>query len=494
MHTNLKSATPLSTLLKHLHISSLSLAQGIHVDPSLVSRWRNGKRKFGAKSTHFRRVIDFILDSDASLDYQNIISFLRGIFPNKKIVSRQDAFKAIYLFLSQPDPYFGHASYSLPSTAHSTTLELISGDKEKESALINLMEQVLSCEPPVRLMLMFSEETDGLMERDDFYDTWIECLKAVIDAGHEVHYIYSNSNIRSNIVNLENFLFLCQKSNFNGYYLHQNTIPSFDLFLLEGHVMFTNLASSPKKSKSVLFCCSHPDVIDRGVYQYENMLTLCSPLFRDNSSEVNQIINALHGLRNFRSHIYLYGSSVFILPVSAATFAGLLELNHFSPAEKHAALARYDTLISAPFNRASNYSFNIILNTDNILHSFKESEQVFFPKLFSSKEIVIPKSYYQIYLNDILETLTENKSPANSTISLVTKSLPISQNVFVYTVENMYTYVYSDVASTEYDRLFFTDTLFNGEIYQYLDKFYHSLPEESSSFHRLVLLLSQLLE
>lgn len=180
--------------------------------------------------------------------------------------------------------------------------------------------------------------------------------------------------------------------------------------------------------------------------------------------------------------------------MSAATFAGLLELNHFSPAEKHAALARYDTLISAPFNRASNYSFNIILNTDNILHSFKESEQVFFPKLFSSKEIVIPKSYYQIYLNDILETLTENKSPANSTISLVTKSLPISQNVFVYTVENMYTYVYSDVASTEYDRLFFTDTLFNGEIYQYLDKFYHSLPEESSSFHRLVLLLSQLLE
>ena len=71
-----KSYTQLSLILDHLFIKSKDMASAIHVDASMVSRWRTGKRMLNNRSEHYANIIAFILDWDERMSYQNIISFL----------------------------------------------------------------------------------------------------------------------------------------------------------------------------------------------------------------------------------------------------------------------------------------------------------------------------------------------------------------------------------------------------------------------------------
>ena len=47
--------TNFSMLLKTFHISGMEMAEVLHVDSSLISKWRTNKRKFRANCAEFSR-------------------------------------------------------------------------------------------------------------------------------------------------------------------------------------------------------------------------------------------------------------------------------------------------------------------------------------------------------------------------------------------------------------------------------------------------------
>mgnify|MGYP001118849938 FL=1 len=49
----------ISTLLNILDIRSNKLAKAINVDPSLISRWKTGKRKISHESNHLKAMADY---------------------------------------------------------------------------------------------------------------------------------------------------------------------------------------------------------------------------------------------------------------------------------------------------------------------------------------------------------------------------------------------------------------------------------------------------
>lgn len=67
----------ISTLLNILDISSNKLAKAINVDPSLISRWKTGKRKVSHESNHLKAMADYF-SSKILNDYQktNLINII----------------------------------------------------------------------------------------------------------------------------------------------------------------------------------------------------------------------------------------------------------------------------------------------------------------------------------------------------------------------------------------------------------------------------------
>ena len=69
--------TRLSVLMQYLHIKVLDLAEYLHIDPSLVSRWKNGNRPLLPDSAHFDNIIEYIFNRDKRAAYTNIKVFLK---------------------------------------------------------------------------------------------------------------------------------------------------------------------------------------------------------------------------------------------------------------------------------------------------------------------------------------------------------------------------------------------------------------------------------
>ena len=58
----IRSATNLKRILEHLEITNVSLARGVSVDASLVSRWLNGQRQLKLSSDTLNSLAEFLLD------------------------------------------------------------------------------------------------------------------------------------------------------------------------------------------------------------------------------------------------------------------------------------------------------------------------------------------------------------------------------------------------------------------------------------------------
>ena len=78
-----KTFSVLGHIMNELNIPTTSMAQALHVDTSLISKWRTGSRQLNKNSVYFDEVIDFILNNDDT-SQSSIIRVLRDLFPHEK--------------------------------------------------------------------------------------------------------------------------------------------------------------------------------------------------------------------------------------------------------------------------------------------------------------------------------------------------------------------------------------------------------------------------
>ena len=135
-----KSYTQLSLILDHLFIKSKDMASAIHVDASMVSRWRTGKRMLNNRSEHYANIIAFILDWDERMSYQNIISFLIDYYPSHSYETREEVKDAIDMWLSEKNITSGSpSSHALvPPQASNIGLNVLETTIQKKNAMLFL--------------------------------------------------------------------------------------------------------------------------------------------------------------------------------------------------------------------------------------------------------------------------------------------------------------------------------------------------------------------
>lgn len=71
--------------MEKLNIHTVSMSQVIHVDASLVSKWKSGNRKLSPKSAYFDDIIDYILEESTNTLHQNLKNALLDIYPHETI-------------------------------------------------------------------------------------------------------------------------------------------------------------------------------------------------------------------------------------------------------------------------------------------------------------------------------------------------------------------------------------------------------------------------
>lgn len=80
-----KTLSTLGYIMKSLNIQTVSMSRFIHVDASLVSKWKSGDRTLSAKSIYFEDIIDYIMDQSTNTIHQNLKNALIELYPQEKI-------------------------------------------------------------------------------------------------------------------------------------------------------------------------------------------------------------------------------------------------------------------------------------------------------------------------------------------------------------------------------------------------------------------------
>ena len=272
-----KSYTQLSLILDHLFIKSKDMASAIHVDASMVSRWRTGKRMLNNRSEHYANIIAFILDWDERMSYQNIISFLIDYYPSHSYETREEVKDAIDMWLSEKNITSGSpSSHALvPPQASNIGLNVLETTIQKKNAMLFLLDVAVSLSDNRNLYILLDTFVDKLLSEEKFYNNWIERLKAATAKGVTVHFIYSSYFLSSSIINMDNFLKLCFSQNYHAYYMTKSSGYPFMLCVLEESFAITNFVHIPNEKSSSFYTFSNRDLLYRFQHYYMEQLKSC---------------------------------------------------------------------------------------------------------------------------------------------------------------------------------------------------------------------------
>ena len=198
-------------------ISSVVLARGVGVDPSLVSRWRSGERVPAENSSVCAEIGAFLsgrpmLPHDRAALFQTV---------GRPCESREELARAVADYLSKVrvepvrpatrnPPVLGALGLALGGffdarpPAHTGPVnlwpqvqkgqpaehEIFRGNQGKRQAAINFIHLVLSSPRPLQVCLCTDGDTGWITENEDFAALWERCLHTLCRGGHTIHRIH----------------------------------------------------------------------------------------------------------------------------------------------------------------------------------------------------------------------------------------------------------------------------------------------------------------
>ncbi len=94
--------TPLAYLMEMLYIQGTQLAEAIHVDRTIISRWKNGRVELNIKSRYFSDIVNAILDINAEQGLKTLERFFSsdGVV---KIKGRSELYSCVARWLLTKD-------------------------------------------------------------------------------------------------------------------------------------------------------------------------------------------------------------------------------------------------------------------------------------------------------------------------------------------------------------------------------------------------------
>ena len=490
-----KSYTQLSLILDHLFIKSKDLASAIHVDASMVSRWRTGKRILSNRSEHYANIINFILYWDERMNYQNIATFLIDYYPNNSYETRDDFHSAIDMWLSEKkiSPSSPPEYPPVSSPAMNIQLNILDTTLQKKKAMLYLLDVALSLSDSRNLYILMDTFADKLLNEEDFYSKWIERLKMVTSKGITVHFIYSSYFLGSSIINMDNFLKLCFSENYHAYYMAKASGHPFMLCVLEESFAITNFVHIPDEKTSSFFTFSDRKLLYRFQHYYLEQLNNCTS-FLNYYNYPNHFFDHMDFSSDAKRKLCCYDPTPFLFPVPPEFFKEILDYNGFDDESASLIMKRYMSIIYEPFMSADNvFTHNIRLDISEMARALRSADQIIMCKILTDEEIVIPRKFFSGYVQYIYDFIRKHMKSGNPPfdIFLITDSnMSLPRDSSVFTVDSLFAYIHS-YSMNRY--LMITNPAIATDMYRYIKKAWDKLPEENHYTKSSLLLLEKLL-
>lgn len=186
-----------------LHIKTVAMAAALHVDASLISKWKSGKRILTDKSMYFDDVIAYFLAQNQSTGGQELEAAIQEICPQADISDEQRLEQHLRKILSGSTEQRATIPHGFTSEWNNAIQTLLfEGNDGRREAVFRLLDYAEHMTATGELLFLDLEEYTWLTEQPSYAQQFTQRMLSLLKKGFRAKFVLQNSTYRSGIQRL----------------------------------------------------------------------------------------------------------------------------------------------------------------------------------------------------------------------------------------------------------------------------------------------------
>lgn len=457
-------------LLKNLGVSAKMLSMAIHVDNSLVLKWKNGNRKLTINSIHFNNIIDYIFNINRNTILTQMKKLL--IISDNEVISNEDEYKKLLInWLTDPTE---SSTFNLSenSSSYSAMYTVYIGNKGKRDAITRLLDLALSLPEGQILHILSYEDLSWLIEDIDFYKSYIDKITKLVEKNCVINIIRVIGSYYQELLHLESNLFFKYPDNINNFYLptYSGILVNNSLHVLENHAMISSFSYKNVQSSYNFF--TDPYNIQLHTNVYKTLVSKSKNLLTPYSLDMLDILTrrTKQTLLRYQNSIHIYDCALSMFTLPGELLIEILNENGISTNVAKKIYTIYEHL-----SCFGNEFSTKILYAQTILDTVISLNQIYIHDLsiLLGKPIYMSDIQFKKYLKNILKALNDYKG---FEIGIVPADLPIyAENINITVIENSAIFL-SDAENISFPGVLIQEPVYINAYYNIYQDVWNSIP------------------
>lgn len=342
-----KKISTLGYVMDFLNIQTTAMAKALHVDPSLISKWKSGARQLTEQSVYFDDVIQFLMENSGYNDYRTLRSVLTELFPHEQFTEYSQLEKFLRYALSDKiSDSTSDISQAMFGNVKTVPVMIFNEMQGRHDAVNKLFDYAESIADPGELTFIDTDSFQWIWKDLDFSQLFTQRLLKLLNKGYHATFAIRNSSSKENF---RKFFDSCSPiifhKNVSWYYVQYYDAPiiGFSLMLINHSISVIGMFTQETNLTTMVFKDS--SVILQHEAFARNFIMNCIPLFEDfKPFDMPKIIADTPRFRRKYSFYAFLPVPAFIavdtgllkeilyenkMEESSDTFQSVLELNRF---------------------------------------------------------------------------------------------------------------------------------------------------------------------
>ena len=411
--------TNFSILLKTFHISGMEMAEVLHVDSSLISKWRTNKRKFRANSQIFEQMIEYVMSLDKASEYAEIRMLLEDEYPDAETAGKDrlkiylkkwliKAVKAENTEISVQD------FISSETKTDKVSIYKFKGAQGKRDCILSLLRMGAGLEASQEIWCSLDKSQGWFLENEQYIEEWTEANKKFLDGGNEIYVVHpmsrkSDQLEKSLLVWLPLYLtgkvYPYFREERYGEYIEKACV------VLKDHAAMVQYSAKTDQNEAITYLSDDKETVQGLLEVMQKQLKMAAPCFRMYYREDSETyMDFLSNMVNLPQCQYLYMRFPFVNLIPVEEMREILMNNAVDQGRQNEILKACLDL-KKDLRRDGEDHFRYLIPKKALMKLLSE-EKIYLDtvSLFCGKSIYISNQRFRHLLHNMSEVLTHVKS------------------------------------------------------------------------------------
>ena len=490
----------LCMIMKIFNTKGYDLANAIHVDYSLISKWKTAKRRPSA--IYLSAIAEYFINLDRDYHFSRIIHFIKQYYPNEsseEIISKLP--EILYLCLNQSDIVKTEQYQNLPllsNNHYSSRYDVFIGKEGRRQATLRFLNQAVSLPKGQTIHLISQEEMIWMTEDELFVKEWNILFSELLRNDCTINVIHTVD--RSDMKNLISFIEIWLSQHMTGcikswyYPNYTDHMINSTLMIISREALISSHSAEFSPTNMYTAYYNDYETIKHYEENYSFLLKKCKPLvdvipFEDPQNLVIQHKKTYHREGNTIN----FSESLTFDTMPLDLLLDVIEEQNVSKKLSDRLLNAYDELSTLRIQNldvCKKFIYNLESIETNLLNNSMYCHDL---SILLGKDIILSSNQFKRHVQNVIQLIS---NCSNCEVGLIAKQdVHYIKNINVWIKENNKMLITSTIPNKKVlSGLSITEPTFVNAYYNFYIGIWNSIPPHYHDKEYIVKALNSLIK